>query len=419
MADGQERAPVEAPSPRAAALADKILGKVSDRTVMDGIIAKVREGARDADGNPLPSEGDTPAPRRQKQPAAEYDETPDGDDLDDEPDEGDDAYEGDPDDDEDTDPDEGGDEGDDDADEADDADDDDTDEDGDEADDEGDEGDYDEDQTIPVMVDGKLEHPTLRELKKAYSGVGAIDKRLKEATEERKAARAERDNARKETETHRTNLMQTIQQLDQVLFMPMVDAPDRKLRQTNMQEYLMQQDAWEEDQARIASSRQKMAQFLQNQTQQRAAARKTYQEEQAVLLADRIPELKDPEKAPKVKKQIMDAAAHYGFTAEDVAGADHHGLFAMARDAARWLNLQKIKQNGGGHVPSKGETARPKRRLRAGGSVTAMKAKAGKSVKEQRTAENRARETGRVDDVTAMLISKARTSKGKSNGRRG
>lgn len=275
---------------------------------------------------------------------------------------------------------------------------------------------YSDDDEVEVVVDGETRKATLRELKKAFSGEGAIEKRLKEATEARKEANAAREAAIAEVTTHRTNLMQTIQQLDQVLFMPMVDEPDPKLRATNINAYLMQKDAWEEDQKRIQKSRNDLGVFFQTQQAETAKAREAFRQEQVLLLAQKMPDIVDPVKGPKINRAILDAAVHYGFTPEQVAQVDNHGLFLMARDAARWLNLQKIKQNGG-PVPSGGEKLRRRKRLRSG-TVAEQKTRLVKSVKEQKALTSKAQKSGKVDDVAAMLISKARTAdKGARRGR--
>lgn len=307
---------------------------------------------------------------------------------------------------------------------ADDGDDTDADDDGDD-DDQQDDEDYDEvaysdDDVIEVPVDGELVEVSLRDLKAAYSGEGAIQKRLKEATETRKAASNDYALAMSEIETQRTNLLQTLQQLDEVLFTPLVDKPDPKLRQRNMNQYLMEKDAYDEDQLRIAAAREDLRQKLQVQVQTAAGARHKFREAQQAILMEKCPELASPKTAPKVQAEIMEAAAYYGFTPQMVAQVDHHGVFLMARDAARWLNLQKVKNGktgGNGNSPT-GGTGLKRKKLRAGG-IASIKTAAQKSAKERQTIAKRAKATGSQEDVTAMILSNARnrSPKGTSNGR--
>jgi hypothetical protein len=266
---------------------------------------------------------------------------------------------------------------------------------------------YSDEDIIPVTVDGQIEEPSLGELKRVYSLHGATQKRLKEATELRKTAQAERESVAQEISTHRSNMLRTIQQLDEVLFAPIVQKPDGKLRVKNLNEYILQQDAYEEDQKRIVASREQLTKFIAQEHKSLNDNRQAFRLQQQHLLAEKMPELLDPVKSPKIQQDIMMAASHYGFGPELVAEVDHHGMFLMARDAARWLNMQKLKQNGKAPTGRETTTLKRKRHLKAGGT-TATKLKAVRTQKEQRSSEVRARASGKVDDVAAMLISKAR-----------
>jgi hypothetical protein len=400
----------DAPDARAQALADKILGKApSQGDVEAALMGRVSVGKRDEDGRPtgkkvsLEEYLDGSKPKRGAR-AQQEDDT--------DPDEGDGGGDGDLDDDleEEADDEEGSEL---------DADDEDADEepdDDDEEDDDEDDGEdteevaYSDDDELDVAVDGETKAVSLRELKRVYSLQGATEKRLKEATDLRTAAQAERETAASELQGQRTNMLRTIQQLDGVLFAPLVSEPDPKLRTKNMQEYLLQKDAWEEDQKRIKAGREELATFMADENGKLAENRQKFREAQQALLVEKLPELRDPQMAPKVQSDIMMAAAHYGFTPQMVASVDHHGLFLMARDAARWLNMQKIKKNGKLPHGRDGEATvlKRKRHLKPGGA-TSRKLSLVKTQKEQQAATKKAQSTGRVDDVANMLISKART----------
>lgn len=379
---------------RAEALANKLLGESGAHMATDAIVANAKTGTRDADGNVIsvddaPFGGAKPRPvAKAKRPEPvedddenlveefEHDEVED----DDEEDVDDEAP--------DTEEEEGGDE-----------------EDTDESDeDEYEEIPYDDDDEFDVTVDGETRSVSLRELKNRYSLSGATEKRLQEATEARKAAAAERQEFLNEAETYRTNLVQTLQQLDSVLFQPLVEPPDPAMRSSNINRYLQLKDYYDEDQKRINAARQTMTQFFDQQKAANEQAQQAYRAQQTQLLVEKLPELRDPKKGPKVQQEIMDAAAYYGFTPKQVQQVNDHALFLMARDAARWLNLQKMKQNGGGKV-STPEGAK-RRKMRSGGPV-AQKAQAVKNAKQQRALETQARATGREGDVANFLASKA------------
>lgn len=397
---------VDAPDEKAQKIADKLMGKQkSDNDIASLIAGNVSVGRFDEKGNPT-DKVSTEEYRAQSKPKSKAKAQAEPDDDGDEWDEDTDL------DDEDG---EDGDEidtGEEDQ-EADDSEDDADEEDGDDFE----EAEYDDEDTLEVKVDGELKEVSLRELKRVYSLNEATEKRLKEATEARAAANAEREEAQVEIQQHRVRMLRTIQQLDGVLFAPMVNKPDPKLRQTSMTEYLQHKDAYEEDQKRIAESREQLAQFLGKEQKAVEEERAKYRNYQQVLLSEKMPELLDPTKAQKVQKDILDAATYYGFTPEMVAEVDHHGLFLMARDAARYLKMKKAKEEG--TLPtsreSSGKIKRKVQKLK-GGTPTGVKRQLVRSQKEQRMAENRARETGKVDDVANLLLSKAR-NRGTRDGR--
>lgn len=382
---------VDAPDPKAQALAAKLSGKSPEAQVMDMLVKSATTGDRDEDGRPVKDE-----------PISQVEEEDDEEFTPDEEEEGDDESEEIESDEEEIESDDDEEEGDDEEQDGDDS----------------ETVEYSDEDTLEVTVDGKTESVNLRELKRVYSLHQATEKRLQEATEARKAANVEREKAAEEAQTYRSNMLKTIQQLDGVLFAPLVKEPDPSLRSKNMQEYLMAKDAYDEDQKRIKSGREQLGQFLAEEQNKLAGNRQQFRQKQQEILVEKLPALTDPEKAGKVQKSIMDAAHYYGFSPEQVAQVDHHGLFLMAYDAARWLNMQKLKQNG---VPMGGEKdamkLTRKRKLKSGGA-TSTKLRIVKQRKEQQAAEAKAQKSGRVDDVTAMLISKAHM-RNRNHGRSG
>lgn len=274
---------------------------------------------------------------------------------------------------------------------------------------------YSDDDELEVTVDGKKQSVTIRELKSRFSGEGAIDKRLQEATETRKAAQAEREAIKQEAEQHRANMLQTIQQLDQFLFMPLVQKPDPALRTKNMSEYLMQKDAYDEDQQRIAGLKQAASAVLAQHQQQQLIARQELRAAESQLLLQKEPSLAEPAGVTAFREDVDRAVAHYGFTAEQLAGVDNHALYLMARDAGRYLKLANkttgpndptARAQNAGQGQQKGQ--QPKRLLKPGS--VASKPALVQAAKVRKAAEAKARETGSINDVTAMLIAGARNA---------
>jgi hypothetical protein len=281
---------------------------------------------------------------------------------------------------------------------------------------------YYDDDLIEVTVDGEAREVSLKDLKAAYSGEGAISKRLQEATEERKAAHTERQQVVQETAVHRETLMRTIQQLDQLIFAGVVSPPDPKLRARDMNEYLMHKDAYEEDQKRIAIGRQQVQEWFRQENQRGEASRVSLMNYEGDLLRKAAPELTDKESATKFQRYVKEAVDAYGFTLEEVNSAMSHKLFLMARDAGKWITMQKAKKLGvatSSNESGDGAKAKPRKLLKAGnGTVTQLKMASKKGLKERQETISKARSTGRPDDVAAMILATARTKQtGAKNGR--
>lgn len=273
-------------------------------------------------------------------------------------------------------------------------------------------GSYSDDDILEVMVDGQKQEVTIRDLKNKFAGEGAIEKRLQEATEARKAAIAERENGEREIESHRTKLLQAMQQLDQFLFMPLVKAPEPTLRTTNFQEWMLQKDAYEEDQQRISALRSAASTVLTQNEQQRQARRNQIRDNEAKLLAERAPELKSAETAKEFQADLQVVIDHYGITPEQMAEVDSHIMWLIARDAGRYLKLTQ-KANGKDSKAASGNTQgqqRVKRLLKAGTVSSASKSgTTARAAKAQQAATAQARKTGSVDDVAGMLLAGVKT----------
>jgi len=264
-----------------------------------------------------------------------------------------------------------------------------------------------DDDLIQVKIDGKIVYKTVKEAKDALSLEGAAQQRLQEATEERKAASAERATGMQELEAKRTELVNTVLQLETMLFQPMVPLPDEALRASDPSKYLLMESEYRRDQDRIQVSKSKLAENIREQHRQAQENIATYRNQQAVELSEKLPVLKDPVKGKEALESINMAAQHYGFTPNEIGLAADHRIFLMAHDAALYRASQEQKS-----VVNPKEVAeaalekRPIRRLRSG--VTQRKAKAVQKARVSKDAMTKARRTGKVDDILATILTPAK-----------
>jgi hypothetical protein len=262
-----------------------------------------------------------------------------------------------------------------------------------------------DDDLIDVMIDGKLETKTIGELKKAISLSGATEKRLHEATEIRKTAMAERTTALETLAAQERIVAAAFSSLEDTLFKAVIPAPDPKMKATNPAAYLRHKEAYDEDQARIATAKKAVQDKVTELATQRQTRLKEYGETAAQQIVAVIPELKNPAKADQMLGKLVATAKAYGYTDQEISGALDPRMFHLVRDA---MAYREITSRSKEHRVSDLSTQRSKapRKLRSGNtkaaSIVANKAK------QQQEAKAAAAKTGSVKDVAATLLQPAK-----------
>lgn len=253
-----------------------------------------------------------------------------------------------------------------------------------------------DDTLIAVTVDGQDKEVTLADLKRAYSGEGAIEKRLQLATETKKQAENLKVQVEQELNTGRQNLVKAFSAFESLMFQPQVSQPDPALRQTNPTQYLIQMEAWREEQAGLQQKRSKVQQAVELFHRQEAEKINQMKVQVAQNLVEAMPALRDPVKGPELQKMMYEGARAYGFTDADVSEILDHRMYMALADLAAYARL-KAKGQSAPVKPQKTATV-----MRPGATkvVAAVTARA----RQQKAALETARRTGKVDDVAATLL---------------
>lgn len=253
-----------------------------------------------------------------------------------------------------------------------------------------------DDTLVSVTVDGQDKEVTLADLKRAYSGEGAIEKRLQLATETKKQAENLKVQVEQELNTGRQNLVKAFSAFESLMFQPQVSQPDPALRQTNPTQYLIQMEAWREEQAGLQAKRSKVQQAVTLFQQQEAQKINQMKVEVAQRLVEAMPALRDPVKGPELQKMMYEGARAYGFNDADISGILDHRMYLALADLAAYARLKAKGQS----APVKPQKSAPVMRPGATKVVAAATARA----RQQKAALETARRTGRVDDVAATLL---------------
>ena len=253
-----------------------------------------------------------------------------------------------------------------------------------------------DDTLIAVTVDGQDREVTLADLKRAYSGEGAIEKRLQLATETKKQAENLKVQVEQELNTGRQNLVKAFSAFESLMFQPQVSQPDPALRQTNPTQYLIQLEAWREEQAGLQQKRSKVQQAVELFHRQEAEKINQMKVQVAQNLVEAMPALRDPVKGPELQKMMYEGARAYGFTDADVSEILDHRMYMALADLAAYARL-KAKGQSAPVKPQKTATVMRPGATKAVASATAY-------ARNQKAALETARRTGKVDDIAATLL---------------
>lgn len=258
-----------------------------------------------------------------------------------------------------------------------------------------------DDAEVDVVVDGTAKKVTLRELKANYSAEGAIERRIQEATQARDVV-FQQGHA---LHNALTAVADRLQRLDAIVA---EDAPPNidweKLRATDPAKYLLERERFREvseKRAIIAAEKQKLEQqqsWLQQQQTEHIRRTETAQ------LLSKMPELADPAKGKAIVDNMMRSATdYYGFKPEEVSGVLDHRQLMVLRDAIKYREL--LARKSAGQQKTTPEAVKPL--LRPAASNATKKA-SDVQAKAREKLLIKARKSGKVEDVAALLIAQKR-----------
>ncbi len=249
---------------------------------------------------------------------------------------------------------------------------------------------------LEVTVDGELRRVPIAELKKRYSAEGAIEKRLQEATEGRNYLMRQSEELNSVLATSVAKL----RALDGVLEQAQIPQVDMEtLRKTDPTKWLFEKERQREIQDRrnrIAYEAEQM-ELQQQRLSQAALVEHTRSEFKKIAKA--YPEFADPKTAKTERDSLYETAKYYNYSPQEVDSVRDHRALLVLRDAKLWRQ-HLAKQAKTGEARSE-----PRPLLKPGAKKTST---ATREQRELRALRDKARQTGRPDDVAATLIMRSR-----------
>jgi DNA repair exonuclease SbcCD ATPase subunit len=264
----------------------------------------------------------------------------------------------------------------------------------DEGESEGEEDDAVEDTPEPryrVKVDGEEVEVTLDELQRGYSRQADYTRKTQEIAQQRKSLEQELEQARAE----RTQYAQTLETLRSHLETFEQSEPKwDELYEQDPIGAMRKERQWKERKEKIEAVKAEQARLKQQEQQelQQRLAMSVAEHRQRLLEA--LPDWNKPEVAAKERKVIADYMKDRGFTDDELNQVFDHRVVLVARDAARYRQMQQKRKNlRPGNPAGTPRTATP----------GAAQTPADRNVNTSKRAKQRLAQTGRVEDAARLL----------------
>ncbi len=191
-----------------------------------------------------------------------------------------------------------------------------------------------------VKVDGELKEVTYEELTRNYSGQAYIQKQMQEVAQLKKQYQQGNEalsNQRNELDTFFQNAQQT------GLREPL--PPSEEEFGTDPLGYLEQKMKYDKEKAAYDHQVNEFKKVQAQKEQDDEYRLKRFTADQARLLSERLPEIVDPKKGEAIKKHLLVAGTHYGFTEAELGNVRDHRYILAMYDAARYRNLVAKRSN--------------------------------------------------------------------------
>ncbi len=250
------------------------------------------------------------------------------------------------------------------------------------------------DLEIPTKIDGKPGSARLRDLIKSYQLEGHLNQKLMTHAETVKGFEAETARKAGEIKTRVEQLNQAVGLAQKILDGEFADTNWPELQRTDPAAFQAKYGAYK---MRLDAIQQLNGQVMQEQereTGSQKAAQSAYLADQAKLLESKVPEWSDTGKRDKdVAEMVTTLRDAYGLTEDEVRSTADHRLILIARDAARWQQLQKSK-------PVTLQKVKTAPKLLKPGTQQTRATQDGFIAQKER---DRLRSTGKVSDAKAVL----------------
>lgn len=192
------------------------------------------------------------------------------------------------------------------------------------------------DSTFTVKVSGQELKVTLDELKKGYSRDADYRRKTEELSFEKKQFQSEAEQQRQDYSKRITELNQILAFTQQQLNSEINNVDLNKLYEEDPVEATKV-----ERQIRLKKEKMMEAANKLQQEQQRQLS--SYVQEQQRILAEKMPEFNDPQKASTTKNNLRNFLNSYGFKDAEIGQIYDHRIVMLVNDALKYRNVKNVK----------------------------------------------------------------------------
>lgn len=249
-------------------------------------------------------------------------------------------------------------------------------------------GDEDDPEVEWTTNTGKTYRVKQSELRDGYMRQDDYQRKTATVAEQRRAVEAAQAQIQQERQQAATQLDVMIQGLYRQLVGDQQSL--QKLIDEDPQEYLRQQSAMNQ-RAQLLQQAMAERQALQGrQTEAEQAKQREWRQAEREKLLDKLPHWRDEQKAAPEQQEIAEYLGELGYTADELNELVDHRALLVARDAAKYRQLQRAKEKRSREV-----TRKPIRPGAAGAANTNTKA--------QRAAERLRRDPDSLDALAGLV----------------
>ena len=239
-----------------------------------------------------------------------------------------------------------------------------------------------------VKINGKEENWTLDQLKQSAAGQGYINQRMQEVAK-LETAYKEQTAALAQQQQQQLEFFQKAQQTGFSEPTP----PSKELFNNDPIAYMEAKLSYDEAKAEHDTKVQQFQQMQKQQEQQQQQQLQAFTQQQTQLLAEKLPDIADPQKGEVIKKGLMEVGEHYGFSQQELESVRDHRYILAMYDAMRFRKLLQKR----GKATSKKQSIAP---VKAGAKKTPNVGKA----KARKQKQDRLRKTGSIDDAVDLIL---------------